>query len=353
MAIRDPEKTARNKLISTLTGELKSMLEEVLLDTKATNELSLHAYFATRKAKYIDLKHQVIASPEQYISIFVKGLKSDLLDEGFTLYAQFYENLIQSDVAKKYLYVFLKRTFFREYENITKCRPNVDEAAYWIGQNNADYGLLVSPRYRKGQWENDVSEIRRFRKRYWSIGHVIETGLVIPDRNEIRSFENVEQYLQFFRDIVRQTGSKYQRDLADLYSEYVIASDEPEKILLLFTELRFQKERKHKYRLDFCVIDVESGNKIGFEISPWSSHGHIPSTKTKSQKEINAEAAENFEKEMKKHKDYFLEHGIFTLIFTDTDLKNIQAVFDKIEKYLKPNKLDRQLELQIIAEFFD
>jgi len=127
MAKLDPEKAARNKKINELTAQLKDMLPQVLKDTQVTNEHSLHAYFATRKAKYIDLKHEVIPSAEHYISLFIKGLKADLETEGKTAYQQFYENLSASEISKKYLYIFFHRTYLREYENLSKNRPHTFE----------------------------------------------------------------------------------------------------------------------------------------------------------------------------------------------------------------------------------
>ncbi len=43
-----------------------------------------------------------------------------------------------------------------------------------------------SPRFANGQCENDKSEIRHFPHRYFSIGHVLATGLVIPGRKATR-----------------------------------------------------------------------------------------------------------------------------------------------------------------------
>lgn len=354
MVKRDPDKTARNKKIAELTRQLKLLLPQVLLETKSSSELSLHAYFATRKAQYIDLKHEVIHSAEHYISLFLKGLKEDLLIEKQTEYRKFYESLIKSKVAKKYLFIFLHRTYLREYENLSKNRPQTTDSQAWIGQNNADYGLLITPRFVNGAWENDNSEIRRFKPRYWSVGHVLNAGLVIPDKNQKFTFLNVEEYLKFFENVlVRHSGSNYQKNIAELYSKYVRESANPENVLLLIPELRYNgKEKQHTYRLDFCVIDVESNNKIGFELSPWSSHGKISGTKDKKQKDINQEASENFDKEMKKHKDYFKKHGIFTLIYTDVDLQNIDGIFADIKKYIEPKQVASQLEFHMLSEFF-
>lgn len=354
MAARDPEKTARNKKVSELTTELKTLLPSVLSATEAKNELSLHAYFATRKATYIDLKHEVISSAEQYISLFVEGLLADLPDDAHNAYGKFYSRLIASDSAKKYLYIFLHRTYLREYENLVKCRPRTDDAAIWIGQNNANYGIFVTPRFRNGIWSNDNSEIRRFKPRYWSIGHVLQTGLVIPDVDERVTFSSIDEYLKFFEHVlVRHAASAYQRQIATLYSQFVRRSTTPEDVLLLLPELRYGgKEAKHEYRLDFCIIDTESGNKVGFELSPWSSHGALTGTKLKTQKQINEEGAANFDREMKKHKAYFRRHGIFTLIYSDSDLADISNVFSDIQKYLIPQKIAGNLQFCLLSHFF-
>jgi len=121
----------------------------------------------------------------------------------------------------------------------------------------------------------------------------------------------------------------------------------------LIPELRYDgREVKHKYRLDSCIIDPDTMNRVGFELSPWSSHGALTGTKEKTQKEINAEASANFDKEMKKHKDFFRKHDVFVLIYTDADLKNIDGVFNDIAKYLTPKAASKQLEFHIMSTFF-
>jgi hypothetical protein len=92
-------------------------------------------------------------------------------------------------------------------------------------------------------------------------------------------------------------------------------------------------------------------NKVGFELSPWSTHGKITGTKNKKQKDINAEALANFEKEMKKLKSYFRKLGITVLVYTDSDLKDYDAIFKTIIDYLVVSKAPRQLEFQSIEDF--
>ena len=224
----------------------------------------------------------------------------------------------------------------------------------WIGQNNSDYGVLITPKFNThGEWENDRSEIRHFPNLYWTIGHVLTSGLVVQHDPTPITFGDVDDYLNFFTKVlVRPSGSKYEREIAALYCDYVRSQKKPEDVPLLIPELRYRgKEKKHKYRLDFCVIDPVTLEKVGFELSPWSTHGHIASTAKKSQKEINTEALKNFEKEAGKIRDYFRKRRITTLIYTDDQLADTSKIFDEIAVYLEGSTEVTQLEFSLIEEF--
>ncbi len=243
----------------------------------------------------------------------------------------------------------------RKYDELTKTKPRPEEAILWIGQKNASYGLLVSPRFKDGNWENDGSEVRRFKKEYFTIGHILETGLVIPFEEDIIEFSSVDEYLKFFKNVlVRNSGSKYELDIAKMYCKYVEKSDNPETVPLLIPEFRYGGiEKKHKYRLDFTIINPYTLDKYGFELSPWSTHGKLTGTKDKSQKQINEEAQENFEKEMKKHKDYYRKYGVYSFIYTDSDLQDLNDVFDDISGYLKTKKMHKQLQIHTLDQFYN
>ncbi len=153
--------------------------------------------------------------------------------------------------------------------------------------------------------------------------------------------------------IVRHSKSKYQVELAEPYAAYDRAAADPLAVPLLIPELRYEgRAVQHKYRLDFCVIDPHTLQKTGFELSPWSSHGELVGTKGKSQKEINVEAKGNFEKEMKKHKDCYRKYGIFALIYTDTDLANMDCVFADVQECLEPKPVMKQLNFHLLSGFF-
>ena len=137
-----------------------------------------------------------------------------------------------------------------------------------------------------------------------------------------------------------------------LYCAYVRSQQKPENTPLLIPELRYRgKEKKHKYRLDFCVIDPVTLEKVGFELSPWSTHGLLAATAKKTQKQINAEALKNFEKEAQKLRDYFQKRRITTLIYTDEQLADTEKVFEEISVYLEGSPEVSQLEFNLIKEF--
>jgi hypothetical protein len=360
---RDPNKTARNKSIKQIKEDLEEMLPKVLSETGIASQQSLNAMIGGKAATFIDLKDEVITSQEQYISLYLQGFEKAMQVDGWTAggasfssttLQENYATLKSSPAAQEYFMLFLKRSFLKHYDELARKRPTVGDAEIWIGQNNSDYGILVSPRYRDGGWENDKSEIRHFPELYWTIGHVLRTGLVVQDDDKPMRFDDVEAYLDFFRKVlVRPSGSKYEREIAAHYCDYVLSQEDPRKVPLLIPEFRYRgKEKAHKYRLDFCIINPITLDKVGVELSPWSTHGKLTGTKNKTQKEINEEALANFEKEMDKHRAYFQKHDVFTLIYTDKHLADTSKIFDEMSEYLHLTQEIKQLEFHLMNSFF-
>ncbi|MGV8986802.1 MAG: topoisomerase II [Cypionkella sp.] len=359
---RDPRKTARNRRIAEIKEELKNLWPQVSKDTGYENQQSFNAVIGGKAATFIDLKNEVIKSQDEYFSLYLRGFTRAMNEDGWTAggtsfsaetLKDNYKTLRCSTATKRYFTLFLKRSYLNHYDELVKSRPKIEDSEIWIGQNNAEYGLLVAPRYQNGIWENDKSEIRHFPKLYWTIGHVLETGLVVDGDPDPMSFTSVRNYLDFFKkSLVRASGSQYERAIAQSYCDFVLSHSDPEDVPLLIPEYRYLgKVKLHKYRLDFCIVDPITLNKVGFELSPWSSHGAIKGVKNKSQKEVNQVALANFEKETTKLRDYFRKHRIYTLIYTDTQLKDINGVFDEIKDYLDLKSGDGQLEFDLMEEF--
>ncbi|WP_226374501.1 topoisomerase [Pantoea stewartii] len=355
MAKRDPNKSARNRIISKIKDELRELLPSVLNDTGVENEASLNAKIGSKTDDFIDLKNEVIHSDNEFTIKWLSGLKQAIECDAGPAYKWIDEQCKNSTNFKKYLLLFLKRSFLKHFDELSKNRPDEDDSELWIGQQNANYGLLVTPRFNNGEWENDRSEIRAFNHGYWTIGHVLTTGLVIPGQDEKVKFDSIEHYLVFFRNVlVRNSGSKYEYEISEYYNDFVRNSANPLSVPLMIPEFRYLGLKKqHKYRLDFMITNPYTLNRVGFELSPWSSHGYLHKIKGLTQKEINKMAADNFSKEMSKHREYFNSHGVFTLIYTDDELVDCKKLFDnQIAPYLRPERAGTQLSFMIMEEFF-
>lgn len=326
-----------------------------------SQQLSLNAKIGGKHKTYLNVTDDVISSPDEFAAMWLRGLMNhirtvDAGREDTSAACQFKRQLSEDPELLTYTILFLKRTYWRNCEALSRKRPRKEEAALWIGQKNANYGLLITPRFKNGEWENDVSEIRHFQPNYWSIGHVLKTGLLVPHRREKIEFPSVAQYLAFFQNVlVRQSGSPYEMDIAERYCRFVRNSSRPQDVPLLIPELRYNGlQEQHKYRLDFTIINPYTLQKQGFELSPWSTHGYLSRTREKNQRDINNEALKNFERDMDKHKEYYRKFNIFTLIYTDSDLQNMDAIFQEMERYLRPTLENRQfldMTLQDFARF--
>lgn len=356
MAIRDPDKSARNRIIANIKANLRTMLPQVLRETHCRTEASLNAKIGSKHACFFDLKHDVIHSPDEFISRWMHGLevasRNRKLPDAITWLK---EQTSTSKAFQRYLYLFLKRSYLKHFDELSKQRPRVEESEIWIGQRNAEYGLLVTPRFKDGEWENDKSEIRAFQYGYWTVGHILTTGLVIPSRKSYVEFSDIDHYLTFFRDtLVRNSGSPYEYKIAECYCHFVANSSTPLDVPLLIPEFRYRgRERKHKYRLDFLVINPYTQDKVGFELSPWSTHGYLRKITQLTQKQVNKMASDNFAREMQKHRDYFRKYHVFTLIYTDEQLVNCEELFEtEIVPFLNPEKPETRISFQIMERYF-
>lgn len=270
-------------MIAAMKAELEQMLPQVLAETGYNSQQSLNAMIGGKAAEFIDLHHEVILSPDAYAALYMKGFKAAMSSTGGfqNAHRTNYETLKASAAAQKYFMLFLKRMYLNHCDELSRKRPHLDESVIWIGQNKADYGLLITPVYRAGQWVNDKSEIRHFPKRYWTIGHILTSGLVVDGDPDRIMFSNVEAYLAFFKHtLVRASGSPYEKAIAQLYIDFVRAAEEPENVPLLIPEYRYEgKAPAHKFRLDFTIINPFTMEKVGYELSPWSTHGYLSGLK--------------------------------------------------------------------------
>jgi hypothetical protein len=348
-------------MIEAIKAQRRALQPEVFAEIlgvengKYCDELSLNAFVGSKAEEYLDLKDDVISSPLEYSSKWLKGLKkAHLKSKALGIdprHMRMYDLLTGSyPHFKKYLNLFLEGSFLKHYEEFYKKKPKVAESEYWFGNNEDTYGFLVTPRFVNGGWENDKSEIRHFEHPYWTLSHVLETGLCIMGEEKMQAFTELSDYLQFFRALAKRTRSQYQLDIADRYVAYVNSHSNPNSVPVLIPELRYDPlKHEHEHRLDFLIINPWTLEKVGFEFSPWSTHGKLKGA-GRPMAAYNREAKENFELEMAKHKKYWRKYGVNYITYTDIDLLNMDTIWEEIRGHLEPAEVPQQLELSMLSD---
>lgn len=242
--------------------------------------------------------------------------------------------------------MFFERNFFRNYNERVRFKPDDEMWSLWFGDNSQPWGLLIAPAFRFGEWTNDKSEMRRADFEYWTVGHVLATGLVVPDSKNLMQFPDYKTFRQFYETVLkRASNSTYEQPMAERYLDYLDRSQDVSSEPLLIPEIRYEgKETKHRYRLDFSVLNSHTREFTGFELSPASTHMNIdaiPKTDL-TKKAANELVKQEWENEMEKRNAYFGKFGITTVTFTDSRLKDLDECFHAIESKLKARLPDKK-----------
>ena len=132
-----------------------------------------------------------------------------------------------------------------------------------------------------------------------------------------------------------KSESKYEKLIMNAYFDFLKAMSDYDKVAFLIPELRFKKEIRHKYRLDFTVLstNVQKRN-IGFELSPHSTHAYTQNIAEKKTIEIIKEEIQRWEKEIGKRNEYYEAFGIHVKTFMERELQDIEKCFEIIKGYL-------------------
>ncbi|MDD4296355.1 MAG: hypothetical protein PHC69_05285 [Ruminiclostridium sp.] len=350
-----------NSIERSLTVKLKSIQDEVLyiffdyidhyLYRRTKSLQGLHALIGGKNNIFADCIRMQFMSPKEFLTQWIKGLVDEYgekkyLDDKGNSYNYLLIDLLKNDKFRDYTFTFLERNFYRNL--VARIREKPDETLWdiWFGSGNFILGILITPVMRSNKWTNDVSEIRRTKYRYWTVGHIMETGFIDPDANEKIGFDDHNDLFVFYRSIIKKlSNSPYEKGIIDRYIDYLKNSSDINEEPLLIPEIRYAGlEKNHKYRLDFTILNYHTQEYIGFELSPSSSHMSISGIKTKTQIKINEELSDKWSKEMSKRNEYFKQFGIKTLTFTDKDLPDLDMVFKEISKYLSSRKESHSLE---------
>lgn len=351
------------ELEKQFTAELEAIRDEVLVRAvpllRVTRfsprpaSISLHSFHAKIgrwNTIFVDSIRVQFSDPNDFLSRWVAGL----LDKVERIEAEQKEKyngktfptsaehevvrFVKEPTIQKYIFTFLTRNFYRNFQARTRAKPDDMLWQIWFGRGSMTWGVLLAPAYRRKKWTNDVSEIRRADYHYWTVGHILRAGLVDPTSPEPITFSNLEQFIAFYRSVLkRESNSIYEQAIADRYVAYLKASSSPESEPFLVPELRYGgMEAKHEHRLDYTVLNSHTMELTGFELSPASTHMAISGIQKekKTQIEVNREIAEQWENEMAKRNKYFDKFSVPIITFTDSMLKDIDQCFAQIANKL-------------------
>ncbi len=148
MKTDETELQKRNSRVVEISKELKRLLPDVLAVTGIQNESSLHAKFGGKNDVFLDIKHEVIISPEHFISLWLQGFMKYLEKLGpAKKHSTHYQNF-QLMKAHKVLrdYVLL---FTGTYVS-PQLRRTLESPPYPRRSHNLDWareGLIRPPRH--------------------------------------------------------------------------------------------------------------------------------------------------------------------------------------------------------------
>ncbi|ADU61425.1 MAG: topoisomerase II [Pseudodesulfovibrio sp.] len=356
-----------------LTNELQALRPEALsvyarLYDKKEDVGSFHGTIGGKNNTYVDSVNNQFLDPKEFITRWISGVLDKAREEEAkqrqkyagrvykTTSSHKILGLLQNEVTQHYITTFLTRNFYRNFLARTREKPAETLWQLWFGGGDLVWGLIISPVYRDSTWTNDKSEMRRAGYSYWTVRHVLETGLIDPGSAKPLSFNDLEQLLEFYRSVLKRvSNSAYERQVADFYCNYIEQSSAPLDEPFLIPELRYAgKDREHQYRLDYTILNPYTMEMIGFEISPASTHASIKKKGDKTLIEMNEELSKQWAKEVKKRNDYFETFGITTVTFADDQLKDMGDCYSKIEEYLskRPEKRKYLDEVMVEVENF-
>lgn len=333
------------ELEADLSAELLEQQERTLrqaakiLGRPSIGLQSFHGIIGGKNNEYTDAVRLEFRKPQDFIARWLRGLRTRAEAAarcGGESAATRIARLLKNRTVREYTLTFLTRNFYRNIVERTRLKPEENLWGLWFGDNTMSWGLLISPDFRDGEWTNDKSEMRRANYDYWTVGHVLSTGIIDPDSNELVQFGSLRELAQFYRSVLRRrSASDYEKELARRYVEYLQNSDHVEAEPFLIPELRYAgRDSEHLYRLDFTILNPHTMSFVGFEISPASTHNAVTKIKTRTQKDVNTELKKKWHREMDKRNRYFTDFGITTVTFTDDDLTDMDSCFEQMHSYL-------------------
>jgi hypothetical protein len=330
------------KLDDELTTEIRLKQDYILeklrvrLNQESYSFQRFNGLFGGKNNVYVDSVRTQFSDFNDFYSQWLKGLFDQYEKRSkFGSHPNHNARLLKDNDVEKFVRLFLERNFYRNLKARTRLKPNEQLWSIWFGYK-VIFGLLIAPAFEESQWVIDKSEIRRADYEYWTIGHIFKVGLIDNALSKTFNIKNLEQFESTYLSVLKKlSNSNYEKEIYDRYVEYLHNSKDLESEPFLIPEVRYLGlEHKHKYRLDFTVLNPHTYQYTGFEISPSSSHMNVSGYREK-QKDVNKELSEKWYQEMKKRNDYFESFEITIITFTEQMLEDFDSCWNIIKERLE------------------
>ena len=338
------------KRIAELDSQLSAQRDGVLslassvLDRDVSLS-SLHGIIGSKNRDFGDIEKRQFTSVNEFQSVWAENMLAH-----YEPYKKYWKSekdlpsilkLYKNDTIRQYILLFQERNYYRWYEQRIREKPSKPLWELWFGSEIV-FGLYVALTfYEDGSFKFKSNEVRKVPYHYWTIGNILGVkGFVNGETGKLYAINTIDDLLNFYEHIIYCSSSSiYEKAIYTKYIEYLRSSPNASEEPFLIPELHYEgKGQKCTYRLDFTICNSYTFETVGFELSPASTHVTIKKAKEKTQQQLNEELSKDWEKECSKRNSYFSKYGITIITFTDTDLKDIDACFDKIKFYLQKRR---------------
>jgi len=122
--------------------------------------------------------------------------------------------IIEDDYLRDYVKIFLERNYYKNYKARIRNKPLNELTEIWFGKNGSNlFGLWMAPERYGDKWINKERTIRMANFEYWTIGHILATGLITENPQDGKIIiKDLDSFIQFYRlNFLRNTNSQYEQ----------------------------------------------------------------------------------------------------------------------------------------------
>ncbi|MCA1790955.1 MAG: hypothetical protein LC667_14195 [Thioalkalivibrio sp.] len=163
------------------------------IETRAfrPNIHQFHGIIGSKNNDYADIYRARFFDPEDFVAKWLQGLVQRAKADEAAAIQKYGEiryrsaalrmvDLMKDAQIREYTLLFLKRNFYRQLAARVRNKPDERLWSLWFGNNQLTWGLLIAGSYWQNEWRSRAHKVRHADYTYWSIGHVLEEGLVVP-----------------------------------------------------------------------------------------------------------------------------------------------------------------------------